>query len=299
MDVFDHIRPIVAALIGITLSVVASIHAISTKREVRAAIGWMGVIWLLPFAGAALYALLGVNRIRRRGGRIRRQMHSLQPDSTAPPLAFGAHREAPPLPAEPGRRQPAAPPVQLAGLRRTGSEVTGLPVLEGNHVELLVDGDEAYPAMLDAIAAAERSIGLSTYIFDMDEAGVPFVDALAAATERGVDVRVLIDAVGGLYSSPPAPKVLEAEGIPTASFLKSLLPWRAPYFNLRNHRKILVTDGTIGFTGGINIRAGCMSASSENRIQDLHFRVEGPVVGHLVASFTGDWVFTTGERLDG
>jgi len=300
LDIIAHIRPIVAGLIGITLSVVASVHAISTKREVRAAIGWMGLIWLLPFGGAALYALLGVNRIRRRGGRIRRQMHSLQPDSAIPPLAFGAHREAPPLPTEPGPTPLAPPaPVPLGGLMRVGSEVTGLPLLEGNRVDILVDGDEAFPAMLNAIRGAERSIGLSTYIFDMDEAGEPFVQALSDATRRGVDVRVLVDAVGSLYSSPPAPKTLHARGVPTASFLKSMLPWRAPYFNLRNHRKILVADGTTGFTGGMNIRAGCFAAATSDRVQDLHFRVEGPVVSHLVDSFAGDWVFTTGERLEG
>ncbi|MFV2069204.1 MAG: phospholipase D-like domain-containing protein [Pirellulales bacterium] len=300
MDIFAYIRPISAGLIGITLSVVASIHVISTKREVRAAIGWMGLIWLVPFGGAALYAVMGVNRITRRGDRIRRQMHSLHLGSTIPPMAFGAHREAPPLPAKPGSQAaPSIPISSLAGLERTGREVTGLPLVDGNRIELLIDGDEAYPAMLAAIRAARRSIGLSTYIFDIDEAGAPFVEALANAVQRGVQVRVLIDAVGGLYSSPPAPKLLEARGIPTACFLKSLLPWRAPYLNLRNHRKILVADGSTGFTGGINIRARCLAAASDSRIRDLHFRLEGPVVSHLATSFASDWVFTTGEHLEG
>ncbi len=260
----------------------------------------MGLIWLLPFAGAMLYALLGVNRIRRRGGQIRREMHSLQPDSAVPPMAFGTHREAPPVPSEfaslerPPDRLPS-----LASLVRTGHEVTGLPLLDGNRIEILIDGDAAYPAMLDAIHSAQRTIGLSTYIFDLDEAGEPFIEALADAVQRGVQVRVLIDAVGGLYSSPPVPKILEARGVRTASFLKSFLPWRAKYLNLRNHRKIMVVDGCIGFTGGINIRAGCISTATHNRVQDLHFLVEGPVVSHLAASFAGDWVFTTGERLDG
>jgi len=260
----------------------------------------MGLIWLVPFGGAALYALLGVNRIGRRGSRIRRQMHSLQPDLKVPPMAFGTHREAPPVPAEPG--VPAHPPARLpgfAGLVRTGREVTGLSLVAGNRIELLTDGDETFPAMLDAIRSARHSIGLSTYIFDKDEAGEPFIEALADAVQRGVQVRVLIDAVGGLYSSPPVPKLLEARGIRTASFLKSFLPWRALYLNLRNHRKILVVDGRTGFTGGINIRAGCLSAATQGRIQDLHFRVEGPLVSHLAASFVGDWVFTTGELLDG
>jgi len=300
LDILAYIRPIAAGLIGIALSVVASNHVIATKREVRGAIGWMGLIWLVPFGGAAVYSLLGVNRIRRRGGRIRREMHSLQPDSTVPPMAFGTHREPPPLPSEPGSlKQPPARLPGLAGLIRTGHEVTGLPLVEGNRIELLTDGDEAYPAMLDAIRSARHSIGLSTYIFDLDDAGRPFVEALAEAVERGVCVRVLIDAVGGLYSSPPAPKLLEARGIRTASFLKSWLPWRARYLNLRNHRKILVVDGHTGFTGGINIRAGCMSSATHHRVQDLHFMVEGPIVRHLASSFAGDWVFTTGERLDG
>lgn len=227
-------------------------------------------------------------------------MHSLQPDLTVPPMAFGTHREAPPVPAEPGAL--AHPPARLpgfVGLERTGREVTGLSLVEGNRIELLTDGDETFPAMLDAIRSARHSIGLSTYIFDNDEAGEPFIEALADAVHRGVQVRVLIDAVGGLYSSPPVPKLLEARGIRTASFLKSFLPWRALYLNLRNHRKILVVDGRTGFTGGINIRAGCLSAATQGRTQDLHFRVEGPVVSHLAASFVGDWVFTTGERLDG
>lgn len=300
MDIFAYIRPIAAGLIGITLSIVASIHAINKKREVRAAIGWMGLIWLVPFLGPALYAIMGVNRISRRGDRIRRQMHSLQPGSRIPPMAFGAHREAPQVPAGPGNQQaPSIPLSRLAGLERTGREVTGLPLVDGNRIELLIDGDEAYPAMLAAIRSARNSIGLSTYIFDIDEAGGLFAEALADAVRRGVQVRVLIDAVGGLYSSPPAPKVLEARGIRTASFLKSLLPWRAPYLNLRNHRKILVVDGSTGFTGGMNIRAGCLAATSGNRVRDLHFRLEGPVVNHLVTSFAGDWVFTTGERLEG
>jgi len=295
-----HIRPIAVGLIGITLSVIASVHAISTKREVRGAIGWMGLIWLVPFGGAALYALLGVNRITRRGGRISRQMHSLQPDSTVPPMAFGTHREAPPVSPETSilARPPDHHP-SLAGLLRTGREVTGLSLVEGNRIQLLIDGDETYPAMLEAIRSARESIGLSTYIFDTDEAGEPFIEALADAVRRDVRVRVLIDAVGGLYSSPPAPRLLQARGVRTASFLKSFLPWRAKYLNLRNHRKILVVDGRTGFTGGINIRAGCLSTAPHGRIQDLHFLVEGPVVSHLVASFAGDWVFTTGELLEG
>ena len=300
LEFLVDIRPFLIGALGLALSIVASLHAITTKREVRAAIGWVGLIWLVPFVGAGVYAIAGVNRIRRKGGRIRRRMHALRPETSISPLAFGATRDAPPVPAE---SPPAAPTPseerEFAGLARAVTEVTGLPLVEGNRIDLLIDGDEAYPAMLEAIEQAEQTIGMSTYIFDQDEAGLPFVDALDRARERGVQVRVLIDAVGALYSTPSAPHVLAARGITSAAFMRSLLPWRAPYLNLRNHRKLLVADGRIGFAGGMNIRGGCVAASGKHTIQDLHARLEGPVVAHLAEAFVADWVFTTGEALDG
>ena len=302
MEFLSYTGTLTTMLVGVVLSVVASIHAITTKREVRAAIGWVGLVWLVPFIGAALYAVAGVNRIRRRGGRIRRRMHRLQPGSSLSPLALGAYREAPPVPSASARDEALMPPENrrtLAGLARTIEEVTGLPLLDGNRIDMLVDGDEAYPAMLGAIEAAERTIGLSTYIFDQDEAGLSFADALDDARRRGVEVRVLLDAVGALYSRPRTPHVLADRGITNDTFLHSALPWRAPYVNLRNHRKLLVVDGRTGFTGGINIRSGCVTGSAGLAIQDLHFRLEGPVVAHLVEVFAGDWVFTTRERLEG
>lgn len=302
MEFLGYTGTLATMLVGIVLSVAASIHAITTKREVRAAIGWVGLVWLVPFLGAALYAVAGVNRIRRRGGRIRQRMHHLQPGSTLSPLALGAHREAPPVHAVSARDEARMPPEDrrtLAGLARTIDEVTGLPLLDGNRVEILVDGDQAYPAMLRAIEAAQRTIGLSTYIFDQDEAGASFVEALDDARRRGVEVRVLLDAVGALYSRPRTHQVLAARGIPTGTFLRSIFPWQAPYVNLRNHRKLLVVDGRIGFTGGMNIRSGCVSGGEGLAIQDLHFELHGPVVAHLTEAFAGDWVFATRERLEG
>lgn len=300
MDLLADFRPFFIGLLGFVLSLVASLHALQTKREVRAAIGWVGLIWLVPFVGAGVYAIAGVNRIRRKGGRIRRQMHTLRPETSKSPLAFGAHRAAPPVPDELEVPHVRADEERVfAGLARAVAEVTGLPLAEGNRIELLVDGDAAYPAMLEAIDGAEKTIGLCTYIFDQDEAGRPFVDALDRARARGVQVRVLVDAVGALYSNPSAPYVLTERGIRNATFLRSLLPWKAPYFNLRNHRKLLVVDGRIGFAGGMNIRGGCLSTSEKHTIQDLHARLEGPVVGHLAEAFVADWVFSTREALDG
>lgn len=287
-------------LVDVVLAVAASVHVITTKRDVRAAIGWIGLVWFVPFLGAALYAVAGVNRIRRRGERIRRKIDRLQPESSPGSVSTAALPEA-------SLAEEVAPPAALrrvgrgplAGLAHVTTEVTGLPLLEGNRIDPLVDGDEAYPAMLEAIEGAQRTIGLSTYIFDHDEAGEQFVEALVAARHRGVEVRVLIDAVGALYSTPRTPQVLSGRGVPNATFLRSLLPWRAPYLNLRNHRKLLVVDGRVGFTGGMNIRAGCVAASGRLTTRDLHFRLEGPVVAHLMEAFAADWVFTTHEWLEG
>jgi cardiolipin synthase len=175
-----------------------------------------------------------------------------------------------------------------------------LPLTTGNRVTPLQNGDEAYPAMLEAIDSASASIGLSTYIFDSDPAGAQFTDALDRAVRRGVDVRVLIDTVGARYSRPSITRELRRRNVPVALFGRTLMPWRMPYMNLRNHRKILVVDGTVGFTGGMNIRAGAvMKHPSPNQIQDLHFRLEGPVVEHLRDTFAHDWLFTTHEQLAG
>jgi len=109
-----------------------------------------------------------------------------------------------------------------------------------------------------------------------------------------------MDGVGARYSRPPITRDLANRGVRVATFLPSRVPWRTPFMNLRNHRKLLVVDGKIGFAGVMNIREGCLlEEPSSHPVQDLHFRVEGPVVEHLFKTFAADWVFTTGEQLDG
>ena len=123
--------------------------------------------------------------------------------------------------------------------------------------------------MLAAIDAAQQSVALSTYIFDNDRAGALFADALERAVKRGVEVRVIIDAVGARYTFPSIVSRLQHAGVPVARFLPTLLPGRFAYSNLRSHRKILVVDGRIGFTGGLNIREG----------HDARFHPKHPIRG--------------------
>ena len=258
-------------------------HAVLRKRDVGAAIGWSGLIWLAPLLGSLFYLLLGINRIARRAARLR--------DSEGRP-AVG--------PCDSGTSGVVERFPDLAPIARLVDRVARVPLTPGNRIVPLVDGDVAYPAMLDAIAGAEQSIGLATYIFDDDRAGRPLVEALAAAHRRGVAVRVLIDSVGQRYSRPPIGAALRAHGVPTAAFLPPTVPWRNPYLNLRNHRKLLLVDGRLGFTGGMNIREGCLlRLAPAHPVRDLHFLLEGPVVGQLARTFAFDWAFTAREQLAG
>ena len=160
------------------------------------------------------------------------------------------------------------------------------------------NGDDAYPAMLAAIDAAEKSVGLCSYIFRDDEAGMPFIEALIRAHRRGVQVRVLIDGIGGGYFWSGTYQRLHEAGVPVDRFLHSYVPWKTPFLNLRNHRKLMVVDGRIAFTGGINIgHENLLATNPAHPVRDTHFRLEGPVVEQLTEAFADDWLYETGEKL--
>lgn len=281
--------PFVLAATIPAVQVVAAAHVVLRKRDVRSAVGWMGLIWLVPLVGALLYALLGINRIQRKARSLRSAPAGYElwlPDGALSSEDVTA------------RLGPSAG--SLAALVSLGDRVTERPLLTGNSVVPLVDGNEAYPAMLEAIEEAKDSITLLTYIFDNDSLGQRFLEALQEAVRRKVEVRVLIDDVGARYSVPPITGALKRADVPVARFMPTVLHWRMPYFNLRNHRKILVVDGRKAFTGGLNIRASFWRGEDPDHFaRDLHFRIEGPVVREIQEVFAEDWTFTTGERLEG
>ena len=285
----QDLAPELSVVLDVVIALTASAHVVLHKADTRAATAWVGLIWLVPFFGAILYVFLGINRIQRR----------------AKVLKSGATQfsvpldEAPHSPADLDREL-GSDRARLIELARVVGDVTRRLLLVGNQVDRLVDGDEAYPAMLAAIRGARRSISFMSYIFEPGGVGDAFVDALAEARERGLEVRVLIDDVGTRYARPRIDRVLKKRRVPVAKFLPALLPRSVTHFNLRNHCKILVVDGQIGFTGGMNIRQGSVLASGpKHPTKDLHFRVVGPVVAQLQAVFTRDWAFTTGEKLQG
>jgi cardiolipin synthase len=141
---------------------------------------------------------------------------------------------------------------------------------------------------------------LSSYIFRADHIGCEFVEALVEARGRGIAVRVLLDGIGSGYFYAPAYARLRRAGVPVAQFMHSPLPWRMPFINLRTHKKILCVDGKLGFTGGLNIGdENVLAAEPREKVRDTHFAVKGPVVAQLVDAFAEDWLFATGEALEG
>ncbi|MCQ9154506.1 cardiolipin synthase [Acidomonas methanolica] len=267
-----------ALRLAIVLAVV--VHVLRTKRDTAAATGWIGMVLLMPFAGLVLYLMFGVNRVQRRARRLAHK-HGWSGRGALTGERFRVEGD-------------------FAPLARMVGRLTEWPLLRGNAVDVLHDGDEAYPAMLDAIAGATHSVLLCSYIFRADEVGMRFVTALAAARQRGVEVRVLVDGIGSGYLYSPVAQQLRRQGVACARFMHSVWPWRMPFINLRNHRKILTVDGRIGFVGGLNIgQENLLRRRSRQTVADTHFRLRGPVVHQLNEAFARDWSFTCGEELDG
>lgn len=274
-----------AATVTILVGLLASGHAILRKRDPRSALLWVVVISLMPLIGVVLYFLLGVNRIERKATVLRSQ------DVRSQSVKFGFSC---------GSASDSPYEVAFQPLANLVNQLVPRTLQTGNHVEPLIDGEQAYPAMLEAIDGAQESIVLSTYIFERDGIGARFVAALGCAVARGVQVRVLIDDAGARLLRSSAAKALRKAQVPVGIFNPTLVPARLHAANLRNHSKILVTDGRLGFTGGLNIDTSYWGQDEDvNYNRDLHFRLQGPVVEHLSRVFAADWQFATGEALAG
>jgi cardiolipin synthase len=167
---------------------------------------------------------------------------------------------------------------------------------DGNRIKMLVSGGETFPAMLSAIAAAKHSICLETYILEDDRTGERFAAAMIERATAGVAVRLLYDAVGGFGVSDEYVARLEAAGIEVRVF-HPIAPWRQRWsLARRNHRKILVVDDEVGFTGGLNISDDYASVEDGGKgWRDTHCELHGPIVADLARSFRRNWLYTGGK----
>ncbi|MDL2307461.1 phospholipase D-like domain-containing protein [Desulfovibrio sp. OttesenSCG-928-C06] len=335
MEIFENVVYQLGLLAAFILGILCAAHALLHKREPSSALIWVAICFSIPVVGSLLYVLFGVNRIHRHATKLMLRSRKLaRPGNLSspadgdggkpgqcfhpqddgedkifyPPQEEHAHDHCAEFPME----VPAALlPAKIRTMARIGYSVMGMPLLAGNKVEILYNGNEAYPAMLEAIAGAEHSIYLDTYIFDSDEVGMAFVDALAQAAARGVEVRVQVDGTGTLLTRPRIDKVLRSRGVTVGRFIPPRLFPPQLSINLRNHRKLLLVDGRLGFTGGMNIssmhmlkpveKKGLLSRlglSGPNQMQDIHFRVQGPILEDFQRIFAREWQFTTGEMLE-
>lgn len=173
------------------------------------------------------------------------------------------------------------------------------PLLEGSSIDLLRNGDEIFPAMLEAIHAARETVNLLTYIYWQGDIAQRFADALCAAAGRSVQVRLLVDAAGGHKMNKDVIARLHDAGCHFAWF-RPLRWYNLGRYNHRTHRKVLVVDGRTGFTGGVGIaEVWTGDAGDPDHWRDNHFRVRGPAVRYLQGSFSVNWRQATGEVLIG
>jgi cardiolipin synthase A/B len=183
-------------------------------------------------------------------------------------------------------------------IRRTLEGVIGVPATEGNLVDVLVNGDRIFPAMLEAIGEAQRTIDLLTFVYWRGKIGTRFAQALSDKAGSGVRVRVLLDAWGASSIEPNLVSEMEDAGVRVRWFrpLRRLQPTKV---NHRTHRKVMIVDEATGFTGGVGIADEWGGdARSEDEWRDTHFRVRGPAVDGLRAAFLDNWLETDPEVFD-
>jgi len=183
--------------------------------------------------------------------------------------------------------------------RRSLGVLLGPPILEGNKVEALINGDQIFPAMLAAIRDAKETITLETYIYWSESIGTEFSKALSERARAGVKVHLMLDFMGSMKMDNALVEEMKKAGVQVQRYHKPAW-WKLARMNNRTHRKLLVIDGKVGFTGGVGIADQWRgNAQDEDHWRDSHFRVEGPVVGQIQAVFNDNWTKATGTVLDG
>ncbi|MBY0508790.1 MAG: PLDc N-terminal domain-containing protein [Rhodospirillaceae bacterium] len=253
------------------------VHILLTKPETSAP-PWIALVLVSPFIGSLLYWILGINRVQRRARKLRGRRTRFVPQHAAQFMPFSSD-----------------PTPQQRQVFLYESAVHDAPFLGGNRITPLIGAAEAFPDMLKSIAEARESIALSVYIFGRDDVGEKFIAALKEAHGRGVKTYVLVDEIGSGTGSNAADKKLADAGISTARFIPQKIKF-LPFVNLRNHRKIIIIDGLVGYIGGMNIARNYNGDATET-VRDIHFRVEGPVLAQMSTVFEEDWRFASGRAI--
>jgi cardiolipin synthase len=262
------------------------------KRDATVAVAWCLVVLLVPVLGGLLFWAFGYNYLHRRVRRKGR--HGIRYRAHHPPASRAATRGA-----GRGEAEAGAPPAPAyRPLARLALAVNAFPACGGNAVRLYHDTGEAFAGLLDAVGAARHHVHLEFFILRSDATAARLVGLLAEKAKAGVEVRLLYDSVGALFLRRRVLRpLLEAGGEVRASLpVNPLRSW--VQVNLRNHRKVVVVDGAVGFTGGMNVGDEYLGLSRRfGYWRDTLLRVEGPGVAGLQRIFAEDWDFAAGEPL--
>lgn len=255
------------------------------RREPASSLAWSLTIVFLPVLGPLLFLLLGVNRVPRR---VRKKIAHRERFQDA--FQQAEHHG--------GATDAGYPDSRWGTLERLLEDLGGGPRCTGNRLELFSGGAEAFRAAARAIEEARHHVHVEYYIFRDDRLGQATVDLLRRKLREGVEVRLLVDGLGSVRAWRLLRSIRQAGGA-SASFLPILSPKRVSP-NIRNHRKIIVCDGRVGFFGGMNVGDEYLGSRGQagRDWYDLHMRVEGPAVGDLQQIFVEDWDYATGELLN-
>jgi len=279
------------ALLSVAIRIVA-LFVVPANRKPSSATAWLMLIFGLPYLGAILFLLLGSPKLSRR----RRAQQRTMDDLLRKAVVSAKH-----LPTLQEVLDPPIPP-RFAPLVQLNTNLGGLPPFAGNRVELLPDYQGAVDCVVEAIERAQRYVHIEYFQFADDATGSKVIDALIRAQKRGVPCRVLVDYIGNFFFNRALLKRLRTGGVAAQRMLPIRIfstEWLR--FDLRNHRKIVVVDGEVGFTGSQNL-IDCDYHKRSNVKKGLYYvelvaRVHGPIVQQLNAAFLSDWYAETGVLL--
>ncbi len=265
-------------------SIWALAHLLLNKKEPASTVSWMLFVLLFPIAGAGIYYLIGPEQLARRAMRRKEEIESDLSDDYS---ILNSNESI--LPDELSERDKR--------IFKFATSIADYKATAGNHVEILADPKQALEEMQERINSATEFIHLEYYIISSDEVTEQIFTSLINAKKRGVEVRVLYDALGSLTLKKIYFRKLTEAGIQISGFLPLSSIYQRFNLNFRNHRKILIIDGKLAFTGGTNIGKQYLGGLDPSRWHDYTVKVEGPAVLQLQDVFAKDWHYTTQKNL--
>ena len=264
------------------LGILNAAHAVMKVKSSRAAIAWSLSLISLPWAAIPLYWILGKSKFEGYSATIQ--------------AAYKTHQDLVELAYSETLDFKARLPEEFTAIEKIADAFTGLPFTTHNAVKLLVDGKETYPHMLEEIEQATDYILLQSYIIHDDEIGRDFKRSLINKAQQGIDIHLLYDGIGARDLPRQYIQELEAAGVIVSSFRSSKGIKTRFQLNFRNHRKILIVDGKVGFVGGLNIGDEYLGRDKKlGDWRDTHLQLKGPSVQCLQRTFLSDWYWATQE----